>query len=90
MEGLVFAMADYIDRNDALYAIERSHGTIGAYEEVECLPAADVVPVVHGKWITQDRSYTRFMCSACNSKNHRGGDKYCPNCGADMRGENNG
>ena len=46
--------------------------------------AADVAPVVHGRWIARDETFTRFMCSNCKSKNHRGGDNYCPNFGAKM------
>ena len=48
------------------------------------LPAADVAPVVHGRWIAQDETLTRFMCSNCESKNYDGYEKYCPNCGAKM------
>ena len=47
----------------------------------------DAVPVVHGEWIAQDATYTRFMCSACNSKNYSGHHNFCPNCGARMDGE---
>lgn len=43
--------------------------------------------VVHGEWIAQDATYTRFMCSACNSKNYSGHHNFCPNCGARMDGE---
>jgi hypothetical protein len=38
-------MPEYIERDDALNAIERSYWTEGAYERVERLPAADVVAV---------------------------------------------
>ena len=44
----------------------------------------EYLPVVNGRWIAQDETFTHFMCSACESKNHRGGDNYCPNCGAKM------
>ena len=50
-------MAEYIERKDALYAI----GTITMYKgsishdlarrKIESIPAADVQPVKHGKWI---------------------------------------
>lgn len=38
----------------------------------------------HGRWVAQDETLTRFMCSECKSKNHRGGDDYCSACGALM------
>ena len=39
-----------------------------------------------GEWIPQDNTYTRYTCSVCNTRNHRGGDRFCSLCGADMRG----
>ena len=56
------------------------------------LPAADVRPVVRGKWL-QDCDY-HFRCSVCgdrwtvsngNPLDLSNGWNYCPNCGADMR-----
>lgn len=46
--------------------------------------AADVVPVVHGKWLcieTDDEQF--FLCSVCNGKEYWESN-YCPNCGAKM------
>lgn len=40
--------------------------------------------VHHGRWIRQDDTFTRYMCSECESKNHDGHEKYCPACGAKM------
>lgn len=65
-------------------------------EEVENIPAADVQPVKHGRWITWDDSgFTK--CSCCNSEYYISdlqvvGDSegfvgFCPNCGARMDGE---
>lgn len=69
---------------------------------IECVddaPAADVRPVVHGKWIKTKMFNDEYswVCSVCacawnldegtpeeNSMN------LCPNCGAVMRGETNG
>lgn len=51
--------------------------------------AADVRPLVRGKWmhkkITAD-FHCIGQCSVC--KEIRRVDNFCPNCGADMRGEN--
>lgn len=59
--------------------------------------AADVRPVVRGRWIKQDDDPLdgNFYCSACNSRIDIAtgletpidrGLFFCPNCGADMRG----
>lgn len=56
----------------------------------ECVHAADVVPVVHGKWIPQKENYefkeTWMKCSACGYPVSRwtGNTNFCPNCGARM------
>ena len=63
------------------------------------LPTADVAPVVHGKWSKENIVLTsyppqyRWYCSNCG-KAIQGFDdsvltSFCPNCGADMRGEEN-
>ena len=50
------------------------------------VPAADVVPVVHGRWInpTVPKRYGGgLLCSACR-KSADWTYNYCPNCGARM------
>ena len=59
------------------------------------IPAADVAPVRHGRWLGWGKSGTPTYenygtCSVCGEDaeiytEHR---NYCPNCGADMRGIN--
>lgn len=52
------------------------------------MPAADVAPVVHGKWIrkVENDGYAMSLCSACNFPVHiyLGESKFCPSCGAKM------
>lgn len=55
-----------------------------AANEIESIPAVDAVPVVHGRWINQDSTYTKYQCSACKERNFDGVGRYCPNCGARM------
>ena len=47
----------------------------------------EAVPMLKkGKWIAKDE---RWHCSVCNSTSPKGYRyNFCPNCGADMRGEN--
>jgi rubrerythrin len=55
---------------------------------IERLPAADVVPVRHGRWIDCkpfNPEFNGYECSECGAK-YQGfsPDNYCPNCGARM------
>lgn len=54
---------------------------------VHTVPAADVAPVVHGRWIPVDGG--QHKCSRCHTvrKTDVARDHYCPNCGAKMDGE---
>lgn len=61
---------------------------------IDDIPAADVRPVVHGKWIVDSIATNIFYCSVCGNDapvEPCGGTEYkspfCPNCGADMREE---
>ena len=60
-------------------------------EMVRIVPAADVVEVKHGNWIgIDDEPCCVFECDICGTKwEDIDGDVpfFCPNCGADMRGE---
>lgn len=74
--------------NEALEQIE---------SDIEDIPAADVAPVVHGKWIDKTIWFgalgvVYIQCSNCGQVTQRVaeslgdglGDKYCGNCGAKM------
>lgn len=65
---------------------------------VEDAPAADVAPVVHGRWIHHSRyegcseQFELVKCSQCNHEAYAmaiyvHGGNYCPNCGAKMDGK---
>lgn len=67
-----------------------------ALKEVLNCPAADVAPVVHGRWIHSryedcSEQFELVKCSLCNHEAYamafyvRGGN-YCPSCGAKMDG----
>ena len=50
------------------------------------ITGGEYVRVVHGHWIRQDESFTRYKCSnpECGAENFSGFENYCPNCGAKM------
>ena len=63
---------------------------------VDELPAADVAPVLHGRWTTNTDDFTpKRRCSVCGYNKpimagegiKQGPENYCPNCGAKMVGE---
>ena len=107
-------MAEYIKREAAIKRIKevycagcnsyngvrcRACGTGDAIDMIEDAPAADVAPVVHGRWISWEKagnfvpSPDRHECSVCHDAAQvlvNGFEllsDYCPNCGAKMDGE---
>jgi NADH pyrophosphatase NudC (nudix superfamily) len=81
-------MAEYIEREKVLAEYDRQHKGPpgGARKIIETFPAADVRPVVRGRWVT--RPYMMGNTQYCSRCGENYGEKYhfCPNCGADMRG----
>lgn len=79
-------MDDYISREAALKAIYTS--TAPALE-VKAMPAADVKPVVRGKWMNEEQEGFNVFSAECDQCRKRTlayfHYNFCPNCGADMR-----
>lgn len=103
-------MAEYIEREAAMllpelpkeYRHYQTDNLDDAYEQgrydalccLEHIPAADVAPVLHGRWIEQEK-YTfgvMYDCSICGNRILDNGHSwnYCPNCGARMDGYDDG
>ena len=78
-------MTDYISRKAAIDCLYSTMESYYIKRNIMDLPAADVRPVVHGRW--EDRGSLSARCSECGCKSLRASD-FCPNCGADMREEN--
>lgn len=87
-------MAEYIERRTAI-----EHLNVwcdGCGSAVECIlaePAADVAPVVHGRWVFETataNTLSRIKCDICGwwtlDPSVDDSYKYCPNCGAKMDG----
>ena len=68
-------------------------------EAIDSIPAADVAPVVHGRWDDSGRytfpsGSTAVRCTNCGcalteSEYHLNNWNYCPACGAKMDGGDN-
>lgn len=84
-------MADYIDR-EKIFSIWRSMPAPASVTSLAAAisqtPAADVAPVVHGKWEPGNP-----ICPVCGENKFKDLDadvwadwqpKFCPNCGARM------
>ena len=91
-------MAEYIDKEDLIKQLEErpmlpfveKNFLIGVLSVV---PSADVQPVKHGKWLPiieaneyGDAYQCGTYCSECG-ETLQSEPNFCPNCGADMRGE---
>ena len=87
-------MAEYIER-EALYEKAYWHGEhpdvgnpfpdgVDAIDikDVDAIPAADAVPVRHGKWLHRKNGVA--YCSECEVDTVEDETNYCPKCGAKM------
>ena len=105
---MVLKMAEYIKREAAVKAVEKYGLTNGVVwgrhtglaiciaSEIVDIPAADVAPVVHGRWIRPHWKNNNYCCdcSECGGEamhrdyqwNKNGVYPICPHCGAKMDG----
>lgn len=96
-------MVEYIEREAACMEAGYIHGfgddKYVSLKDIESIPAADVVPVVHGRWEVVHGVLTPggdplLRCPICKAREseHLCGVEcrtvwnYCPNCGARMDG----
>lgn len=90
-------MSEYIEREAAEDAAGEAYlKGLNPLWELRDVPAADVVPVVHAKWIhtkTEEddwgHSFHHWHCPVCGwfeGSNPEGARKYCSGCGAKMGG----
>lgn len=80
-------MAEYIEREALKKKIPHLPGfSMGRVEMyIDEFPAADVAPVVHGRWgwVGECGFNDCYICSECG-KIAMNDSNYCPNCGAKM------
>ena len=90
-------MAEYIERGRLKEAISADCQHLFSFDtsfydmvmiDIDEVPAADVAPVVHGRWVYGED--VDIQCSVCGADAFTEGDyrqvksRYCPNCGAKM------
>lgn len=93
------ADADVCETDD-FGGVDYGFGMKNIKELINAIPAADVAPVVRGRWEKEPSSYWRWTSSgavAVTRTTYRCGlcgrgtavkSNYCPNCGAKMDGGN--
>lgn len=103
------AEKEYIERNAALHEAEKYGCNMGCVsgrhsgiadiiaDNILKIPAADVAPVVHGRWEVYficpwNGVIGSVRCSECgcvSTETGETGGNYCPRCGARMDGDKN-
>lgn len=87
-------MAEYIKKETLVHRLKSPYLfniTQRIFDIISEIPAADVAPVVHGRWMKHIKGGT--LCSRCGSYTQHKGDVLdmseaiaCPWCGAKMDG----
>ena len=67
---------------------EQIKGVETAIGYVETIPSAQPERKT-GKWVEKPHVYGVAYCSLCDYELHTNDTNFCPNCGADMRGDQN-
>lgn len=73
-------MSEWIRKDDVLKLIY----------DLSDMTTADVRENVKGEWIRcEDDEWIHYECSVCGEIIHHETLNFCPNCGAEMRGDKN-
>lgn len=79
-----------IDADALIKELDRKHYSMASRKQIYSQPTIDAVPVVRGHWVPRCERIREpfgknYDCSVCGVNNIQ--YNFCPNCGADMRGE---
>lgn len=79
-------------RDDIYYRNTYSSGVTAMVHAIGKTPTIEAEPVVHGEWVPHNRMtrsplVVNYACSECGKDGHK--TNFYPNCGADMRGDQN-
>ena len=89
-------MAEYSEREAAIEAVKHAWAKgLEPSQYIEIIPAADVAPVRHGRWIEKGEYAVCMECGGRSGIQYDGVEpiplmtQFCPNCGARMDGGTN-
>lgn len=86
-------MTNYINRETARETLLTAYPLL-QHERLDTvissIPAADVREVKRGHWNVYSAKHGLYSCSECHSVPAFLHSPFCPNCGADMREEQDG
>lgn len=68
----------YVIKDGELFKYKPNGGSVRSYH---------VTDRPKGKWVNKEGVYGAVYCSECNYELRVNNTNFCPNCGADMRGE---
>ena len=85
-------MTEYIDKEKAIYLVEKAVSKADAMMALLRMDPADVRPVRRGRWIIRTRhehypsgrAYKEIVCPFCGKVDHNGDGNFCGYCGVDM------
>lgn len=87
LKGLEQSLDDYCELNDeGKTAFRMAITALELFGNSEQLPSAQPVRKT-GQWIKRKKGAIGYNCSCCGKSDISNHFDYCPNCGADMRGE---
>ena len=92
----MLTIAEFIKREALIHLITRRYANPEiCTQEINSIPAADVAPVVHGRWIYKGEYAVCTECGGRSGTQYDGVEpiplmtQFCPNCGAKMDGGQN-
>lgn len=83
-------MSDLIDRIELMRQIAEFGREIPKDQVMEVIARMEDVEVEDrpkGEWVNKEGVYGAAYCSKCDYELRINNTNFCPNCGADMRGE---
>ncbi len=79
---------EYIEREALIEELKRRDFLpVIVKQAIEAVPAADVAPVVHGRWIDGTCSECHFDAMYYSNSDTQAYTRCCPHCGAMMDGK---
>ena len=81
------AEKEYIEREAMNNILDELMVNDSVYNALQAIPAADVAPVRHGRWVKEKPDVLiHWHCSVCKNCYYldEPNANYCPNCGAKL------